>query len=882
MRSFASAAARVLRSVGSRRQTGPAERTRACRSSNADRPLMITRSRIFITAAWLCHLLLASGIVTSQTLPPAAATVSAPASAPAPDPALPTAPGSQIEEEVTIRAVQQEKEGIIFHLRGNAEIHYRNYILYADQVTYNSDNGDSELEGHVVLDGGPYDEHIEASHGTYNIRTEIGTFYSVIGTVGLKMRKSRYVLTTTNPFAFTGKIVEKHGPDHYLVRQGTVTTCELPRPKWLFNAKRISVDVDGTAKIYHSDFRVTGIPVFYFPFVTLPVEKQQRQSGFLIPSFGNSSTKGLIAGDSLYWVFSRSSDVMLGTEYYSKRGWFQRAVFRARPSDTSYVYFNYEGIQDRGTGYPPQDQGGEDARFMAERPFGTVRGVANVDYLSSFVFRIAFTDVYTQAIDSEVRSQIFLSNTTNGFHFNALAERYQNFEICNPSTETNAGCTELTQTELVRILHTPSFFVSGEERQLGNTPLYWSFQSAAEGLQLREIGFRTAPLVGRFDFAPSISMPLMWKGWSFRPELTLQDTIYTEQGNPALSTTAADDVLNRKSLEASVEVRPPALSRVFDRPWLGRKWKHVIEPRIRYDYVNGVNNFANILRFDATDVLSNTNEIEYSVVNRIYAKRLDPNINDCDVAGMSTLTIGGVPQVGAVPWEIPPPPESQPCASGPREIVSWEIGQKYFFDSTFGGALAVGQRNVFTTTADFTGTAFLDTIRHFAPLISRLRIETSPRTTTEWDLDYDLQTGRINSSMALVNYHYGQFTVGGGDAFLRVLDTVTGATTTNCALNSTTTSASGCSFQQFRVLLGYGQLNKRGLSAAGSIGFDANLGSLQYASAQTSYNWDCCGLSLEYRRFALGSVRNENQYRFSFSLANVGVFGNLRRQERLY
>ena len=75
--------------------------------------------------------------------------------------------------------------------------------------------------------------------------------------------------------------------------------------------------------------------------------------------------------------------------------------------------------------------------------FGTFRGVANVDYLSSFVFRIAFTDVYTQAIDSEVRSQIFLSNTTNGFHFNALAERYQNFEVCIPQPVTNTGCLRL-------------------------------------------------------------------------------------------------------------------------------------------------------------------------------------------------------------------------------------------------------------------------------------------------------------------------------------------------------------------------------------------------------------------------------------------------------
>jgi LPS-assembly protein len=611
--------------------------------------------------------------------------------------------------------------------------------------------------------------------------------------------------------------------------------------------------------------------------VSYPVQKE-RQSGLLIPTFGTSSSKGYIAGESVYWVFNRSTDVLMGADYYSKRGFLEHGEFRSRPSDNSYLFFNYVGIADRGIGYPPQDQGGEDARFIAERPFGTFRGVSNIDYLSSFVFRIAFTDVYSQAIDSEVRSQIFLSNTTNGFHFDALAERYQNFEVCNPATQTNCG-SSLTQTELVRILRTPSVFISGEERQLGNTPLYWSFESAAEGLQRREApedslpGFRTAALVGRFDFAPSLSMPLQWQGWSFRPELTLRDTFYTEQGNPENSSTALDNALNRKSLEASVELRPPALSRVFDRPWLGRKWKHVIEPRMRYDYVTGINNFSDILRFDAADVLTNTNEIYYSVVNRIYAKHVDPNVKECDPLYMSTLTIGGPPQVGAVPWEQPPTPDSQACASGPREILSWEIGQKYFFDPTFGNALLPGLRNVFTTTADLTGIAFLDSERRFAPIISRLRIETSPRTNTEWDLDYDIKTGQINSSLALVNYHYGPFTIGGGDAFLRVI---------NSAAVTSPTVASESDFHQFRVLFGYGQLNKRGLSAATSIGFDANLNSLQYASAQASYTWDCCGLNVEYRRFALGSVRNENQYRFSFSLANIGTFGNLRRQERLY
>ena len=175
----------------------------------------------------------------------------------------------------------------------------------------------------------------------------------------------------------------------------------------------------------------------------------------------------------------------------------------------------------------------------------------------------------------------------------------------------------------------------------------------------------------------------------------------------------------------------------------------------------------------------------------------------------------------------------------------------------------------FHWVADFTGLAFVTDARHLSPITSRLRIQTNARTDAEWDLDYDFKKGRINGSTTFLNYHFGPFTLGGGDAFLRLLG---GPTSTTPAQ----------SFNQFRVLLGYGYANKPGLSGAGSFGFDAEAGFLQYSSVQTSYNWDCCGVSLEYRRFALGSVRNENQFRFVFSLANVAAIGNLRRQERLF
>ncbi|MBZ5600445.1 MAG: LPS assembly protein LptD [Acidobacteriia bacterium] len=841
---------------------------------------MNSRTRFLITAAFVCHLLLAPALVTSQLL----------SSSNQPG-ALPIAPSAVQGEEVTIRAQEQEKDGPVFKLRGQAEIHYRTYILYADEVTYNSQTGDATADGHAVLDGGPNDEHIEASHALYNIRTETGTFENVVGTIGMRVRGKSLILTSSNPFAFTGKKVVKTGPDHYVVYDGTVTSCELPHPKWEFKAHKVLVDVGGNATIYRSTFRIKGIPIVYFPFATHPVERLARQSGFLMPSFGQSSRKGTILGESVYWAISPSMDARVGAEYYSSRGWSQQGEFRAEPSEHSFVDLNYFGVLDRGieqsqldptTGKAAPvhvDQGGQDVRLDAQSTFAhNFRGVTNIDYLSSFVFRLAFNEIFSQAVHSEVQSQAFLSNTTRGFSFNASAQRYQNFESTTPG-------------DVITIVHAPGFESSSVDRQIGHSPFYWSYDAAGEGvsrkdceqLNLAATACRqvfSTPLVGRFDLNPTLSMPLLLHGWSLRPEISLRDTYYTRELSTSFGTdVAANDPVNRKSVEGSVELRPPALDRVFSREFMGRKWKHVIEPRVTYRYLTGIDNFASILRFDARDILTDTNEVEYAIVNRLYAKRTSQQPEDCGPAGMPSLIIGREVPQPRVPWERQTTPQEVPCKAGPqvREVVTWELAQKYFLDPTFGGALIPGRRNVLTTTADLTGIAFLTDARRLSPLISRLRIQATSRTDAEWDLDYDFKKGLINASTALVNYRVGQFTFGAGDAYLRAQ----GESMISNSIPSTS-SPSTPRFNQFRLLLGYGHPNKRGLSAAANVGFDANLGFLQYSAVQAAYNWDCCGVSLEYRRFALGSVRNENQFRFTFALSNIGAFGNLKREEKLF
>src|SRR5581483_156859 len=224
--------------------------------------------------------------------------------------------------------------------------------------------------------------------------------------------------------------------------------------------------------------------------------------------------------------------------------------------------------------------------------------------------------------------------------------------------------------------------------------------------------------------------------------------------------------------------------------------------------------------------------------------------------------------------QAPEPQAAKPCPAGApsKEFLSWALAQKYFLDPTFGGAVVPGRRNVFETTADFTAIAFLTGPRHLSPLISRLRIVPAAHVEGGWDLDYDFLTSRINASTAILNLHFGQIGFGGSDTYLRAPGE---------SLVSNTLLASS-QFHPIRAQLTYGSPGKRGFSGSGAVGYDENLKVVQYGALQASYNWDCCGITAEYRRFTLGTVRNENQYRFTFSLANIGSFGNLRRQERLY
>ena len=88
------------------------------------------------------------------------------------------------------------------------------------------------------------------------------------------------------------------------------------------------------------------------------------------------------------------------------------------------------------------------------------------------------------------------------------------------------------------------------------------------------------------------------------------------------------------------------------------------------------------------------------------------------------------------------------------------------------------------------------------------------------------------------------------------------------------TPALSPSANQFRGTVGFGDLNRRGWNAAFQAIYDYRVGSLLYSVTQVTYNTDCCGFSVQVRRFGFGN-RNETVPVLAFSVANIGCFGTL-------
>ena len=728
---------------------------------------------------------------------------------------LPSGKGGIVE----LSAATQSRRGDLFVADGDVDITYEATRLRADHVEFNEKTKEAVASGHVQFDYA--NQHLDGDQASYNVRTGRGVFRNVRGTVKIERHPNTTLLVTENPLSFEAKEVERMDESDYIVHHAWVTVCDPKRPKWKFYAPRARIRLETSVALVNANFRFFRVPLIWLPYATTPAGRKIRQSGFLIPDIGNSSRKGFILGDAYYWAPAEWMDMTVAGQLFSRRGSAERGEFRARPWENTSVNYNYFGVIDRGlkdsmgVRHP---QGGHQQHFELQSllPKGW-RAVADTNELSSLTFRLAFADTYGEAINSEVRSAIFLTNNFQGFSLNFASLSDRSF-LSVPTSVTPPITVLLRNAPEAR-------FSSVEQSPWKRVPVYFGFVALADAVHREDPALDTPDLVQREEFAPRVTIPLHAGPWLGATTTAAFRT--TRYGGSRDLTGAFDPhAITRNTGEFTLDLRPPSFERIFDQRKSGRKWKHTVEPVITYRYVTGVNDFGRFVRFDSDATLTDTSEAEYGVTQRLFRKEGDDQ---------------------------------------PEELLTWRLVQKHFFDPTFGGAIVPGTRNVFQALNSISPFAFADGPRNWSPILSDFKIMPGGRYDAEEILEYDTQRGKLTTFGTLLKVKpYSQFH----------------ATIAHFRLDANPVLQPLSN--QIRALVGFGDLNRKGFNATGGVSYDLTNHALQNQLVQIGYNGGCCGIALEYRRFALGTVRTENQFRVALILANIGTFGNLRRQEKIF
>ncbi len=727
-------------------------------------------------------------------------------------------------DEVVVRAVTQTLEGPWRRLRGAVELETTEMILAADEIDYNQETQQAEARGHVRFRHLIRGEEVQADRAEYNLNTETGRFDNVRGSARPKIELRPRLLITENPFYFEGRWAEKQ-KEKYILHDGLITNCKIPRPWWTLRGPKFDVIPGDRAFAFRSVFRIKKIPLFYSPFFYKSLAPAPRRSGLLTPNLGNSSRRGKMIGAGYYWAISRSYDAAYRTQYFTQRGLAHHVDVRGRPSGSSEFNLILYGVDDRGPVLPSGGRGRKEGGFILSgdglADFGRgFHGRGEFNYLSSLRFRQAFTESFNEAIFSEVHSIGFVEKHWSNYGLNFVFARAENIQSIDP--EEKITVRKLPQLEFV-----------ARDRQVWSRglPVWVSLESSAGLVRRNQPLFQTRQFLERMDLFPRLTTALRWKGFHLLPSVGVRGTHYGERFENGR---IIGENFNRAGREVSVDLVPPSFERTMNAPrWLGDRLKHVIEPRASFRHAAGILDFDRTIRFDETELYSNTTEAEVSLVNRFYVKR------------------------GA---EV-------------HEVLSWQLWQRRFFDPDFGGAVVEGRRNVVLSAAQLSPFAFLDGPRNYSPVVSVLRLNPTPRFGMEWRGDYDPLRSKLVNSGLTADARFDRYFVSLGHNSVRSVP----------LLRQPDGSFRGLapSANQIRGIIGFGDENRRGISAAFSAIYDYRLGIMQFATTQVTYNTDCCGFSVQYRRFGFGA-RNENQFRVAFSLANIGSFGTLKKQERLF
>jgi LPS-assembly protein len=691
--------------------------------------------------------------------------------------------------------------------------------FFADEVEMNTKTGELVANRNVVFQTPT--ARISADKVVFNTKTRMGTFHSAFGIAQLGERGARNISMFGGlepDVYFYGATIEKIGVDKYKISKGGFTTCVQPTPRWEIVSDTATMRLDHYVMLKNAVVEVKDVPVFYLPMLYYPIQKDDRATGVLLPAYGSSLATGSSISNAFFWAIDRSQDATFFHDWRFSRGNGVGAEYRYLFGPQAQGNFKYYWLDEK-----PAIVNGRlsDARrsktirgdLTQNLPFNlTARG--RVDYFTNIIVQQTYNHDFYNASNSNRSYQGGVSGSWRSLSVNGTVLRNEAF--LNETDSTVSG-------------QAPGFSAALSGVRVGRLPLFATANAeAARLLYIRNFGTTTIDSsLNKVDITPSIRAPLSTLPYlQVNATATYRTTYYSESIVPG-TTAQIEEPVTRSYGDMRVDLIGPVVSRVFTpNNAIADRLKHIVEPSFSVQRRTEIPNQDRIPTATGYDIIiGGVTQMSYGLTNRIMVRK--------DVEG-------------------------QPQSGAPRELLSVQMRQSYYTDSTasrFDTSYSFGYNNRAPSK--------------FSPISLNARTTPTDPLAIDYRLEYDpnalpgapkLLGMSLNGTLRAPDINF----TGGWNRQAFAQTTQTGSVIE--ARNMIQTAA------DFR-------LRQSRFGGNVSFNYDVSRTTLLNQRYVGFYNAQCCGVSFEYQSFNYPNNTNfliprDRRFNMSFTLAGVGSFSN--------
>jgi LPS-assembly protein len=428
--------------------------------------------------------------------------------------------------------------------RGAAELKRDDFTIFGELLKYNRELGRVEGDGGVRLERPG--ERFSGPRLRYNILDDTGEF-----------EQPNYLLRSDRQTS-RGKAerIEFLGKDRYRMQDATFTTCEPGREDWVLEVADLELDYvasEGNAK--GAWLRFFDTPVLFAPLATFPLDKR-RKSGFLTPSYSQTSNRGLEVGLPYYWNIAPEQDATITPVYMGKRG--------------------------------PQLKG--DYRYLDSKYLGEIRLEWMPEDRVLKRARHGLSLVHEHRFLPNLTGRIELNNVSDQRYFVDLSSSLRQVSITNLVRDAWLSYSGAIGDQGYGVFARLQGFQTLQDPQAPITPPYHRVPQVNFSTARNDIGglldasvlaeyarFTHPSLVEgrRIALNPTFSTPFLAPGWFFTPRLGLRHADYD------LSRTAPGQA-GRQSVTVPWMSLDAGLVFERDAHWFGQNVVQTLEPRAFY------------------------------------------------------------------------------------------------------------------------------------------------------------------------------------------------------------------------------------------------------------------------------------------------------------